>query len=93
MRHYLRIEISRKRNRKETKIQEFVYRDKTDVERELFDHACNKWSHRSSDKRFKEKFGSHTRKTFDRFATEDGYNWDFTHDTESITVLNLKPER
>ena len=32
------------------------------------------------------KFGSHTRKTFDRFTTKDSYTWDITHNTESTAV-------
>jgi hypothetical protein len=34
----------------------------------------------------KEKPGSYTRKTFDRFTTEDGYTWNITHNTESTAV-------
>ena len=41
----------------------------------------------------KEKFGSSTRKTFDRFTTKDSYTWNMTHNTESTAVWNLKPER
>jgi len=31
---------------KETKLQEFMYRDKTNVEHEMYDYTGNKWSHR-----------------------------------------------
>ena len=41
----------------------------------------------------KEKFGTCTRKTFDRFTTKDSYTWNITHNTESTAVWNLKPER
>ena len=34
----------------------------------------------------KEKFGIHTRKTFDRFTTKDSYTWNITHNTESTAV-------
>jgi len=34
----------------------------------------------------KEKFGSGTRKTFDRFTTKDSYTWNITHNTESTAV-------
>jgi hypothetical protein len=34
-------------------------------------------------KKLKENFGSYTRKTFDRFTTEDSYTWNITHNTES----------
>jgi uncharacterized membrane protein YkoI len=36
---------------------------------------------------------SYTRKTFDRFTTEDWYTWKIKHNKESTAVLNLKPER
>jgi hypothetical protein len=32
------------------------------------------------------KFGSCTRKTFDRFTTRDSYSWNITHNTESTAV-------
>ena len=34
----------------------------------------------------KEKFGSGTRKIFDRFTTKDSYTWNITHNTESTAV-------
>ena len=34
----------------------------------------------------KEKFGSCTRKTFNRFTTKDSYTWNITHNTESTAV-------
>jgi hypothetical protein len=34
----------------------------------------------------KEKFGSYTKKTLDRFTTKDSYTWNITHNTESTTV-------
>jgi hypothetical protein len=37
-------------------------------------------------KNFKEKFGSHTRKTFNTFHTKYSYTWNITHNTESIAV-------
>jgi len=56
-------------SRKETKIQEFMYGDATNVEYEMYECTCNDWSHQNSNKWFKVKFGSHTRKTFIRFTT------------------------
>ena len=32
------------------------------------------------------KFGSCTRKTFDRFITKDSYTWNITHNAESTAV-------
>ena len=54
-----------KEGAKEVKIQEFMYRDTTNVEPEMYDYTSN-WSHWNSNEKLKEKFGSGTRKTFDR---------------------------
>ena len=51
---------------KEVKIQEFRYRDTTNVEPEMYDYTSNNWSYWSSYKKLKEKFGSCTGKTLDR---------------------------
>jgi hypothetical protein len=42
----------------------------------------------NSNSRFKEEFGSHTRKT-----TRYSYTWNITRHTESAAVRNLKPEQ
>ena len=68
------------------KIQEFRYRDTTNVKPEMYDCTSNNWSHWSSNETLKEKFGSCTRKTFDRFTTKDGYTWNITRNTESTAV-------
>jgi hypothetical protein len=70
----------------ENKIQGFMYRDTTNLQIEMYDYTANNWSHRNSNKRFKEKFGSHNRKTYSRFTTKDSSTRHFTHDTESIAV-------
>jgi len=44
------------------------------------------WSHQNSNRRFKEKSASHTRKTFNRFTTKDSYTWNITHNTENTVV-------
>jgi len=46
-----RTEMSRKGSRKETKIQELIYRDTTDVEYQMYDHTRNS---RSSKERITE---------------------------------------
>jgi hypothetical protein len=51
-----------KAGRKETKTQQFMYRHKMNVQHEMHDYTSNNWSHRNSNKRFKEILGSHTRK-------------------------------
>ena len=55
---------------KEVKIQEFMYRGTANVEPEMYDRTSNNWSHWKSNEKLKEKFGSCTRKIFDRFTTK-----------------------
>jgi hypothetical protein len=45
--------MSCKRKQKKTKIQDFMYRDTTNVEYEMYDYAGNNWSHLKSNKIFK----------------------------------------
>jgi len=66
---------------KEVKIQEFVYKDTTNVEPEMYDCTSNNWSHWNSNEKLKEKYGSSIRKTFDRFTTKDSYTCNITHNT------------
>jgi hypothetical protein len=40
----------------------------------------------NNNEKLKVKFGSCTRKTFDRFTTKDSYTWNITHNTESTAV-------
>jgi len=51
----LQTEMSCKRKQKKTKIQEFTYRDTTNVEYEMYDYTGNNCSHQNSNKRFKKK--------------------------------------
>ena len=66
-----------------------MYRNTTNVEREMYDYTSNNWSHWNSNEKLKKKFGSCTRKTFDRFTTKDSYTWNITHNTESTAVWSL----
>jgi len=68
------------------KLYEFMSRDTTDVEHEMFDYTDSNWSHRNGDKRVKEKFVGHTRETFIIFSTKDSCTWNITHNTESSAV-------
>jgi hypothetical protein len=43
----------------------------------------NNWRHWNSNEKLKEKFGSCTRKTFDRFTSKDSCTWNITLNTES----------
>jgi hypothetical protein len=85
---YLWIEMSckKKQKKKATKIQEFMYRDTTNVEHEMYDYTSNNWSHRNSNKRFREKFGNHTMKKFNIFSTNDSYTRNITHNAGSTAV-------
>ena len=71
---------------KEVKIQEFMYRDTTNEEPEMYDCTSNNWSHWNSNGKLKEKFRIYTRKMFDRFTTKDSYTWNITHNMESTAV-------
>jgi hypothetical protein len=75
-----------KGSRKTAKIQGFMYTDITNVEHETYDYTGNNWSHWRSNIRFKEIFGSHIRKTFNRSTRKDSYTWNITHNTESTAV-------
>ena len=68
------------------KIQEFVYRDTTNVEPEMYDCTCNNWSHGNSNEKLKEKFGNYTREPLDRFTAKDSYTWNITYNTESTAM-------
>ena len=57
------------------------------------DYTSNNWSHWNSNEKLREKFGSCTGKTFDRFTTKDSYTWNITHNTESTAVWSFTPER
>jgi len=52
----------------------------------MYDYTSNNWNHWNSYEKLKEKFGSGTRKTFDRFTTKDSYTCNITHNTESTAV-------
>ena len=71
---------------KEVKMQEFMYRDKTNVEPEMNDYTSSNWRHWNSNEKLKKKFGSCTRKAFDRFTTKDSYTWNVTRNAESTAV-------
>ena len=75
-----------KGSRKEVKIQEFMYRNTANVEPEMYDHTSKNWSHCDKNEKLKEKCGSRTRKTLNRFTTKDSYTWNITHNRESTAV-------
>jgi hypothetical protein len=58
--------------------EEFRYRDTMNLEPEMCDYTSYNWSQSKSNEDLKEKRGSCTRKTFDRFTTADSYAWKIT---------------
>ena len=62
------------------------------MEHEVYDYTGNNWSQRSSNKTFKQAFGSHLRKTFNRLPEEDSFSWNITHSALSMAVKSLKSE-
>jgi len=69
-----------------------MYRDITNVKYEMYDYTVEleppEWV-----KSFKEKFGSHVKKKFNRFTTKDKYTCNIIHNTESTAVSNVKSDR
>ena len=55
----------------------------TNLEPEMYD-TCNICGHWNSKEKLQKKFGSCTRKTFDRFTTKDSYAWNITHNTKVL---------
>jgi hypothetical protein len=47
-----------------------MYRCTTNLEPEMYDYTNSNWSHWNSNDKLKEKFGSCTRKTLERFTTK-----------------------
>ena len=52
---YPQTEMLCKRKRKEVKVQEFMYRDTTNVEPEMYDYTRNNWSYWNSNEKLKKK--------------------------------------
>jgi hypothetical protein len=71
---------------KDVKMQQFMHRDATNMEPEMYGYTGNNWSHWNSNEKLKERFGNCKRKTFVRFTTKDGCTWNITHNTESTAV-------
>ena len=71
---------------REVKIQEFLYRDATNVEPGMYGCTGYNWSHWNSNEKLKEKIGSCTGKTFDRFTTKESCAWNITHNKEITAV-------
>ena len=89
---YLRtLECWAKRSRKETKVHYKVHLKRYHGCGILnYDYTGNNWSHRNSNRRFKEKFGSHTRGTCNRFTTKAATHG--IHRSRHAAIWNLKPQ-
>ena len=48
---HMQTEMLRKWSWQETKIREFMYRDKTNVEHKMYDYTYNNWNHRNGKKK------------------------------------------
>jgi hypothetical protein len=81
-----------KQAEKELNARVYVYR-KTNVGHEMYDSTGNNPNHGNSNKRLKERFGSHTRKTLNSFTTKHICTWNITHNTENAAVRNLEPQQ
>jgi len=72
---------------KEFKIQEYMYRDTTNVEPEMYSTIIPIITGATGIvTRSLRKNLESARKTFDRFTTKDSYTWNITHNTESAGV-------
>jgi hypothetical protein len=52
----------------------------------MYNYISNNWSQWNSNEKLKEKFGSYTRKTFNRFTTKDSCTWNITHNMERAAL-------
>jgi uncharacterized protein YxeA len=75
-----------KESGKEVKIQQFRYTDTAKVEFEVYDYTGYNWSYWNGNETRKQKPGSYTGKTFDRFTAADSCTGNSTHNTESTAV-------
>jgi hypothetical protein len=58
----------------------------TNVENKMYYYTGNNWSQRKCNRRFKEKFGSHTRKNSIDSLQKNSFTWNITHNTDSTAV-------
>jgi len=71
---------------KEVKIQEFVYRDATNVEPEMYDYTVINGTTGIVTRSLRKNLERYTRRTFDRFTTKNSYTWNITRNAESTAV-------
>jgi hypothetical protein len=58
----------------------------TGMEHEMCECTGNIWCHRTGNRGFKDRFGSHSSRSFDRSTTTDSRTWNVTGNTESAAV-------
>jgi hypothetical protein len=65
-----------------------MYRAKTNVKHEMYKCSGNNWSHGTGivNRGFKDRFGSHAWKPFNRFTTKGSCTENITHNTESAAA-------
>ena len=62
--------VVQKEAEKKLKYKRLCIEIQRNVEPEMYDYTSDNWSHWNSNEKLKEKYGSCTRKSFDRFATK-----------------------
>jgi hypothetical protein len=60
------------------------------VEHEMYDYPDSNWSYRNSNKGFKGKLRTRTRKTFNRFTTKDSYTSHIIEDSVKYRDLIIE---
>jgi hypothetical protein len=55
-----------------------------EIQPEMYDYTSYNWSQWNSNEKLKEKSGSYTGKTFDRFTTADSCTGNISHNTEVL---------
>jgi hypothetical protein len=78
--------VVQKEAEKKLKLQQFSYRDTTNVEPEIYGYTSYNWSHWNSNEKLMEKSVSCTRKTFDIFTTADSCTGNSAHNAESAAA-------
>jgi hypothetical protein len=56
------------------------------VEPDMYDYTSYNWSHWNGNEKLREKSGSYTRKSIDRFTTADSCTGNITQSTEKVKV-------
>jgi hypothetical protein len=63
-------------------MQDFMFRNRTFVEHEMYDYTCNNWCHRNSNKNLKKALKV-TPGIHEYIHYKKSYSWNITYNTES----------